>query len=257
MPQWVPVTKERHGGVRFRRSESYAHAMKSNLAPVVFAELAPLVAHYPLVFVRRDDQSFGLFALLGLEPQRNLFVDAGTGRWRAGYIPAVLRAYPFRLLPGSQGDQWVLCVDEDSGTLHDGLEGLPLFTETGDPAPWVGETMNFLRQLLAQEQRTLAACAVLDTNGLMTPWDLTLRIPQGDRKVEGLYRVNESALHELDGEALRRLRDAGALALAYAQLFSAWHIHTLGRLLGEGAPRGEDGPPVTPSGELDLSFLVS
>ncbi|ROR03200.1 SapC family protein [Desulfosoma caldarium] len=258
MAQWVPISRERHGGLRYRPLSTYKHAESWTVVPVVLAELGRVVSHYPLVLVRREDASFGLCALLGLAPGRNLFVDVNHGRWRAEYIPAAVRAYPFRLSPVSESNQWVLCVDEEAGVLQEGASGLPLFDEGGGPASWVQEVFSFLRHLADNERRTAAACAVLDATGLIVPWPLAVRTPHGDRKVEGLYQVDQGALQQADGGALQKLRDTGALAVFFAQRFSAWHVRTLGRLLGqEGgktAPQ-EEGPPVTPTGELDLSFL--
>lgn len=255
MPRWVPITKERHGTLRFRPPESYAFASTLTMVPVVLAELPRLVPFYPLVFVRREDQAFGLYALLGLDSGRNLFVDPNSGRWLAEYIPAAVRAHPFRMALGQQSDQWILCVDEEAGVLYEGSVGSRFFEKTGKPARWVLDMMGFLQQIMSQELLTAAACFALNSLGLIVPWPLTLRTPQGDRTLEGLYQVDENGLQKLDGDALRELRDAGALAAAYAQRFSAWHVHTLGRLLSGQAPKREEGPPVTPSGELDLSFL--
>lgn len=258
MAQWVPISKERHGGLHYQPVTTYKHAASLTVVPVVLAEFVRVVAVYPLVLVRREDGSFGLCALLGLEPGRNLFVDSSDARWRADYIPAAVRAYPFRLAPGSEPNQWALCVDEDAGVLHEGPLGSPLFDEDGQPASWVRQVLSFLQQLVENERHTAAACAALQASGLIVSWPLTLRTPQGDRSVEGLFQVDEEALHQADGSTLQKLRDTGALAVVYAQRFTAWHVHTLGRLSvqerGDVLPPDE-GPPVTPSGELDLSFL--
>jgi hypothetical protein len=40
-----------------------------------------------------------------------------TGQRLVGYVPSVLRAYPFSLL--SSGEKETLCIDEDSGLVVD------------------------------------------------------------------------------------------------------------------------------------------
>ncbi|WP_448382525.1 SapC family protein [Desulfosoma sp.] len=259
MAQWVPLSKERHGRFRFRAAASYSFARGDVLVSVCLAELARVVPAFPLVFVRRTEEAFAVCALMGLEPGANLFVDPKSGRWLADYVPAALRAYPFRLFP-AEGTQ-VLCVDEESGMLHDGQEGEPLFDAEGHPSPFLSRSVQFLQQWAADDQRTLQACAALHAAGLIVPWPVTVRTDHGDRTLADLFQADDNRLHAVDGETLCRLRDGGALALAYAQRFSAWHVHKLGTLMGQALaakrPTASDlGPPVTPSGELDLSFLI-
>ena len=259
MAQWVPLSIEHHGRFRFRPASSYTFARGDVLVAVCLAELARIVPAFPLVFVRRAENAFAVCALMGLEPGVNLFVDPKSGRWLADYVPATLRAYPFRFFPVK--DTQVLCVDQDSGMLHEGEEGERLFDADGKPSPFLSRYVHFLQQLAADEQRTHQACAALHAAGVIVPWALTVRTDHGDRTLANLFQVNDKALNAVDGETLCRLRDSGALALAYAQRFSAGHVHKLGVLMGQALaaqrPTASDlGPPVTPSGELDLSFLT-
>jgi len=50
------------------------------------------------------------------------------------------------------------------------------------------------------------------------------------RTVEGLHRISEKELNGLDDEAFTRLRRAGVLTLAYAQMFSTAHLPKVGEL---------------------------
>jgi len=258
VPRWVPLSNKRHGRSRFRPAISYTFARGEVLVAVCLTELARVVPAFPLVFARRTEDTFTVCALMGLEPGVNLFVDPQSGRWLADYLPAALRAYPFRFLT-AEGKQ-VLCVDEESGMLHDEQEGELLFDADGKPTPFLSRYAQFLQQLTVDEQRTHQACAALHAAGLMAPWTLTVRTDHGDRTLADLFQVDDNRLNAVDGETLRRLRDGGALGLAYAQRFSAWHVHKLGALMGQARAAKREtasnvGPPVTPSGELDLSFL--
>ncbi|MFW6380351.1 MAG: SapC family protein, partial [Halorhodospira sp.] len=51
-------------------------------------------------------------------------------------------------------------------------------------------------------------------------WPLELHLGEQPQRLGGLYRVDEARLNALEGAALERLRDAGALPIAYAQLLS-------------------------------------
>jgi len=258
VPQWVPLSNKHHGGFRFRPATSHGFARGEALVAVCLAELARVVPLFPLVFVRRGEDTFVACALMGLEPGVNLFVDPRSGRWLADYVPATLRAYPFRFLP-AEGRQ-VLCVDEQSGMLHEGEQGERLFDAEEKPTPFLNRYVQFLQQLAIDEQRTRFACAALHAAGLIVPWPLTVRTDHGDRTLADLFQVDDQRLNVVDGETLHRLRDCGGLALAYAQRFSAWHVHRLAALMGQartakGPTASDVGPPVTPSGDLDLSFL--
>ena len=67
--------------------------------------------------------------------------------------------------------------------------------------------------------------------------------------------MDEAALNALAGEAFLQLRHSGALVLAYTQLLSMQHLKVLGVLAQAHAKAAASKLPVTPSGDLDLSFL--
>jgi hypothetical protein len=60
-------------------------------------------------------------------------------------------------------------------------------------------------------------------------WPLKIKQQKGQEPVQvnGLYRISEQALNELDAESFAGLRKNGALALAYSQLFSMNQIDQL------------------------------
>ncbi|NKN32889.1 SapC family protein [Marichromatium bheemlicum] len=237
MPKLVALSRERHAGQRWKRYDSYAFAGASALVDVVAAELPKAVLSLPLAFVRQGD-AFTLNAVLGLAPGRNLCVTR-EGRWvGGGYVPAALRGYPFRLAH-VEGDQLVLCIDEDSGLLTEGEEGEALFDEAGEPAAAITKVLEFLQQVEANRQVTVRACAALAEAGLIVPWAIKLQGEEGEREIEGLFRVDEAALNQLDAETLGGLRASGALSMAYCQLLSMQHLHRLGQLAKAHAQRDE------------------
>lgn len=228
MSQLAAVSRERHANQRWRRHASYAFAERLALQPLVMAEMAKAAMSLPLCFAHQDG-AYTPAAVLGLQPDRNLFV-ARDGRWLGGYIPAALRGYPFRLLPHEDG-QLLLCFDESSGLLSEGEEGEPFFDEAGEPAEPLRQVLNFLQQVERNRALTTTACALLDELKLIQPWSITLQGKAGKaRRIEGLARIDEAALNQLDGEALQRLRDAGGLMMAYCQLLSMQHFALLGKL---------------------------
>ena len=295
MPNLTPLSREAHANTRWRRYSDYRFAQADAVAPLVIAEVPRAALALPLAFVpsaegaNTQPTAFQLVALQGLQPGRNLWV-APDGRWLAAYVPACYRSYPFALARTAE-DQRVLCIDADSGLLG-AEQGEPLFDSQGQPTEAVKGVLQFLQQIDAARPITAQATAVLQAHGLIQPWPIVLKSEQGDRPVQGLYRVDEAALLKLPAEALAAVRDAGGLTLAYAQLLSSQHVQTLvklaelhaqhaagaggvqgaglagmpgagglaaagGGLAGAGAGAGgaTGGLPQTANGELDLEFL--
>jgi hypothetical protein len=144
-----------------------------------------------------------------------------------GYVPAVLRGYPFALFDNSKGEK-VLCIAEE----HIGDSGEPLFDSSGNMSKPVQDVMNFLIQCEKNRKVTQAACQSLDQAGVIEKWSLQVKHTEDQDPVtiDGLYRISEKALNDLDADAFADLRKNGALALAYAQIFSMPNISKLGEL---------------------------
>lgn len=227
MPNYIPVNNEAHATKRWRRYESYTFAASESILPLVAAELPRVVAAFPIAFIQRNSAFFPV-ALLGLEQGRNLFV-AANGQWVGAYVPSALRGHPFRLAH-TEDNKLVLCVDQDSGLITDGPEGEPFFDESGNPSASVAQIMDFLQQVEGNRQATARMCTVLAERGLIKSWSITLKTPEGDKSLEGLFQVDEQAMNQLPGEAFLELRQAGVLPMAYCQLLSMQHLASLGKL---------------------------
>lgn len=114
-----------------------------------------------------------------------------------------------------------LCIDEDSGLVADAEErGENFFTADGRPAPAVEQALEYLRQIEGNRTATDLAMASLAEAGVIEVWPLEAEVDGKRSAVKGLHRINEAALNALDDEAFLKLRKAGALKLAYAQLMS-------------------------------------
>lgn len=226
------VTRERHLGKKWltRRNNSFAATITTT--PFAGAELAECVRRFPLAFMEQDGRH-SVVALLGLLRGQNLFV-APDGRWLGPYMPAVLSGYPFRIAR-IKGGTLALCVDEDSGLVKElgmGEEGFPFFDEEGQPHPEtqkMAETLTATHRGILQMEKAAALLAELD---LLAPWQLKVKVQEGEveRTIEGISRVNEAKLNALGGDELVKLRDGGALAVAYGQLLSMGNISILGTL---------------------------
>ncbi len=227
MPQYVPVTKENHASKRWKRFTSYTFAAKETLLPLVAAELPKALTAFPIAFLKNNEAFFPA-AMLGFGQGRNLFV-AGNGQWVGACIPSALRGHPFKLAR-TEDNQLVLCIVQDSDLITDGPEGEPFFDESGNPGEPVKAVLDFLQKVEENQQMTARMCAVLTRHSLIKPWDMKLQTPDGERRIEGIYQIDEQALNQLPNEAFLELRQAGALLMAYCQMPSMQHLATLGKL---------------------------
>jgi hypothetical protein len=216
----IPISQERFAGRAWRRPESYAFAATSNLLPVVASELPQLVPQYPLCFARIGE-SLQLMAMTAVHPGTNLFVTP-DGQWLANYVPLALRVYPFRFarVDGGDNDQRMLCFDNGRGLLTEGDEGEPFYTADGELAEIVQRNVELLTQIEQNRLATQAAVDLLDAAGVIKPWALQVQINGVQQPVDGLLRVDEAALNAVAMKKFVALRDGGALALAYGQMFS-------------------------------------
>ncbi len=227
MPKFVPVSRERHATSRWRTSAGLAMAARNHIVPVTMVEMSTAAVYFPLCFVQAKD-AFTPAAILGLQPGRNLFVSP-KGGWLAAYMPLAFRTMPFSLRQTPDG-QPVLVVDEEQVTDSQGPEGQDFYDREGKPAAAVTEVMRALNLQAQSGVLTARACAALQQHGLIQPWPVTLKTPQGEKTLQGIFKIDDKALDALPDEAFLSLRQNQALPLAYYQLLSIQHFPLLGRL---------------------------
>jgi hypothetical protein len=229
MPQPTPITKQTHTNKSWTRFSTYTFAAKDNLAFLAGAEIAKAVSDMPMAFLKQQD-CFYLVAVLSLTPDTNLFV-APNGRWLGKYIPSVFRSYPFLLAKVKGHDNPVLCVDEDSGLVHnDQTAGELFFDDNDEVSKPVKEILDFLNQVEQNRAATNVAVAALEEAGVLADWLLKIKDGEQEKPVTGLYRIDEAGLNALEDEAFLKIRKAGALLIAYAQLMSMGNMQNLAQL---------------------------
>lgn len=255
MHNYQPISRERHGNQRWSRSSNYTFAAHETVVPLIAAELPKAMLSLPIGFTITGG-SYVPAAILSLLPGKDLFV-ALSGSWAGEYIPSAFRAYPFRLLKTDDGQQ-VLCIDENSGLVSSSPEGERFFNDDGSPAQPILDVLNFVGQMEQNRQVTATACAALQKHQLIRPWTITLNTEDGRQHIEGLFQIDEAALHQLSADALLEVSHAGALLIAYCQLLSMQHLPLLGQMIeahSKAAAQSQALQQLAPNGELDLEFL--
>lgn len=222
MSQWIPLSPSQHAEKTCLPREGYTFAAQRPVAHVLLAELARLLPHYVLGFVRQEEALVPV-ALLSLDGQTNLYV-APNGKWLGSYVPASLRGYPFTLANTEDG-QKALCIHGDH--LADEA-GDPLFDASGNRSATVQKTLDFLSQCEQNRVQTRNAARALDEAEVIEPWPLQINREEGQEPlaVNGLFRVSERALNALNAEAYAGLQGP-PMALAHAQLFAMGQLAQL------------------------------
>jgi hypothetical protein len=229
MPNLVVVSRERHGAKRWQNVKNFAFAAGESVAPIVAAELQAVTLSMPMGFIEQSGR-YVLVAVMSVIGGRNLFVGKDN-QWLGKYIPAVFRAYPFKLLRQEGSDELVLGIDEESKLVVDADEpGEAFYDSEGKAIAAVQVMLNFLVNYERSHIATDLAVAALAKAGVICPWDIKIKAAEQEKPVSGLYRIDETALNALGDEAFSQLRKASALPIAYAQLFSMGQFPMLERL---------------------------
>lgn len=210
-----------------RPISDYYFAANQMVMELVHSELTSAIAAMPLAFNHspRSGQTH-LVALLSLTSGSNNFVTP-DGRWCAAYKPELLRGYPFAMgnLP-DQPDQPLLCID--STCLTSANEDHPaLFTANDTPSAALQEQIEFWQAHAAARSLTRRLASELNAAGLLHPWNLTVLVDEQETRFEGLLKVDEDALHNLEPQRLSELAKSGALVLAYGQMLSLGRMDVL------------------------------
>jgi hypothetical protein len=218
MPEIHPISSERYGSKQLLPLASWEFAAKQNLAPLLAAEFSQAAHCYPIVFVKNQEE-VSAFAMLGLKPGENLLLDVKK-QWLVKYVPAVFRRYPFIMARVSEDkDEYVLCVDEESGLIAD-EGGTLLFDKDGNKSEALEKAMGFSAEYQKQVPLGQMFCALLQELDLLSPFNLNLEDGEKTLKLEGLLRIDEQKLNELSDEDFLKLRSKGVFPLIYAHLFS-------------------------------------
>jgi len=219
MAKFVAISKEHHLTCKCRSLADHRFAAREATVPIVAHEIVRAVLAMPIVFTEENGK-FTLSALLSVTPGQNLFV-APDGRWLGAYVPSSIRTYPFRLVTPEGAGQSFLCVDEDYViSADDPSPGTAFFEFDGTPTAMVQQNLDSLTALERSRLATELAVSSLAQAGVIRRWPLTIKSKEGDRTVNGIFAIDEAALNALENENFLRLRAAGGLPLAYAQLLS-------------------------------------
>ncbi|MCI4677307.1 SapC family protein [Rhodoblastus acidophilus] len=243
----VPVTRGRHGDCYIEGSADYGFSSEVNSVPLMAVEFPQAAGEYPIVFAGSGSEIVPA-VILGVRGSENLFVS-GESEWKAKYIPAFVRRYPFVF--AREADRFLLCVDEEYAGFNRDGRGLRLFGEDGAPTPYVDNVLNFLKEYQAQFLRTQRFCARIGELGLLEPMQAQVKTGDGPSfSLSGFMAVNRDKLKALPAETLSELAKTDELELLYLHLQSMRNFEGLRDRLEHRLHEG-DGARIEAEGALN------
>jgi len=226
----TPINPKAHQNTKVKKVEDYSFASSYNLASVMIHEFIRSTTNFPIVFFENPKtKEFRPVVLLGVTQGENLFVQ--NGKWTAPYIPAIIRRYPFALMPvEGQKDKFSMCIDEGSELVNE-TEGRPLFEENGTPAELFNEIKKYLGELQKMDAFTEKFCQYFKNKELFAPLNMTYKDEAGQsKKLSGFSIIHEDKLNKLPDEEFLEIRKSNFLAPIYAHLTSLGQIEKLSQI---------------------------
>jgi len=245
----LPITHDQLKGYFWKRPDTYDFAAKDILSELSLKEVPLASVNFPITFVKNKNLTFHLAMLQGFVQGENLLVSR-EGKWLSHFVPSLYRYHPFVLMQNDQ-QSLMLYFNNALPLLTKDPDAEPFYRDENQPADLVQQAFNGLVERWQGVSQLLSLVQQLDDSKLIVPWDISIKRSENQVKVEGLYRIDESILSTLSADDLIKLRDSGALTLAYCQMLSMNNLHRLIQLDSE-----RQNKPSPPSASVSEDTLV-
>jgi hypothetical protein len=242
----APIMAARHKNSSVEAVPGYGFSAGINAVPLMAVEFLRAATEYAIVFTPNGDE-VAPAVVLGIKGDQNLYLG-DDAKWKAKYIPAFIRRYPFVFSTGADRQMLTLCIDESYPGINTEGRGQRLFGDDGKPTPYVDAVLKFLQEYQAQYERTRIFCKRVKELGLLEPMQAQVVTPQNNKlTLSGFLGVNRNKLRALEGEALTKLVKTDELELLYLHLYSLRNFDDVkdklfGTLASDAAPAAEPAP---------------
>lgn len=228
--QPVPLDRDQHRNLKLSVPVT-DWALAGNLSAlfVAAAEFGDTCREFPIVFVRAGKEPDGKdqiapVAVMGLSQNDNLYVQ-GTA-WRAQYMPAILRIYPF-CIGRLDAERFAICVDMAWPGAQP-ADGRPLFEADGEPSALLAEMTKHLENLEGEIQRTRMVGAKLLELDVLRDMRFDATMPDGRKhSVDGFLTVDETKMQNLPDHVIGELHRTGVLGLVHLHWVSMGNMRRL------------------------------
>ncbi len=230
--QLAAVNAERHHDWYVELGRDYAFARTTNSVPLTRVEFSRAAREYPIVFAGKDQDVFPL-AVLGLEDHQNLFIDE-KGKWKADYLPAFVRRYPFVFTTFDEGQNFTLCIDEAFSGCNQERRGEQLFDDEQKKTRYLDNVLTFLGEFQAEYQRTRAFAKRMKVLDLLEPVQANVELGSGKKlALTDFQVVSRTRLKQISEAALKEMFAADDLELVFQHLQSLHAFSGLINRLGQ------------------------
>ncbi len=217
-------------------------AKRLNAMFVAAAEFGDVCREYPIVFIKAGQEEDGSdaiapVAVFGLTQDDNLYVSGAD--WRAQYVPAVLRAYPF-CMARIDAERFAICIDRSYAGFSE-TEGVPLFEGDAQASEMLKAMTTNLENLEGEVQRTRMIGKRLLELDLLREMRFDTTMPDGrQHTVDGFLTVDDKKVTELPEATVMELHRNGILGLIHLHWVSIGNMRRLAdwytqRTLGSAA----------------------
>ncbi|HEY5072802.1 MAG TPA: SapC family protein [Caulobacteraceae bacterium] len=218
-----PLSSATHTGLGLRRLDRpFAFAAGAQAAPLTVTEFPIAALSYPIIFAGERMQPL---AVMGVNADRNIFIQADGAFEPGAYIPAYIRRYPFVLAADAAREQLVVCIDRGAPMLGD-LPDLAFFDAKGEPTEYTKGCIQFCNDFEVEARRTESFVNMLKDLDLFETRTSTFTplnpdgTPSAPQPVAEYFAVSEQKMKALPDEKIRELLDNGAMGHIYAHLAS-------------------------------------
>jgi hypothetical protein len=216
-------------GLKYDKINGYKHAKEMINALITVDEMFAVATSQPIVFSKVGEDSYIANAVLGLEQNKNLFVDS-KNKWKKGaYTPIFLKKFPFVF--AQNGDKLFLAYDSECKAIGT-KKGVDLFDENDEMTEFTKGVMSVLENFQKGSVRTSKFVRELNDLGILE--ESTINIDEnGQNKIRftGFLRVNEEKFNVLDDATMLKLVQNGAYKLIVAHLVSMSNFQKLAQMI--------------------------
>ncbi|MBE0362375.1 hypothetical protein PULV_a2994 [Pseudoalteromonas ulvae UL12] len=224
-----PLHNVTHAKTKIKNGINTEFMKTQHLVPIVAHEFSRVANEYPIVYVKNAETGeFQPVAMLGLEPNENLFIK--DGKWEGMYIPHALVRYPLALVANPEDKEKLMVAIVQSSDLVNEEEGRELFDEKGEETEYLKRRKESLISYLEFSQVTAAFSKYLADKELLSAQTLTIEINGEKRDINGIYLIDEKKLNELSDEDFLDIRKRGFLGPIYSFLTSMHQVNRLARI---------------------------
>lgn len=242
----VPMSASRHADASVEPGTGYAFASHASAVPIMAVEFLLAATEYAIVFTPVGEDILPA-VVLGLRNEQNLYLGQDD-KWKAKYVPAFIRRYPFVFSASADKKTLALCIDESSAGFNREGKGQALFDSEKKPTAYTERVLKFLQAFQTHFQRTQLFCKRVKELGILEPTTVRVAGPGGEKlAVGGFLVVDRKKLRDVPADKVAELLKTDELELLYLHLYSLRNFADMkDRLIGSLPSETDDAmaPPV-------------